>query len=467
MASEINVSVELARPGQQQQQQPPSSLSSTSSGSHNQPQQGRFMTIADERVRINQGPQQQQHAQSLGVNRTRFREFQDRDSNDARFDSSEDEEKQKEHRRNERSLDATNNVVFGGSSALHSTSSHSSSFSAQQPPQHQQQQQQVRTKRSSSLESSSSTSRSLQHRVGGSLKVSPERIGVVIAGWPNELAIQCAKACVKRGYRMLPIGICMNDSDDDRVDITDVGTIVLYRYGDSELRGRLLEQLSLAEDKLDLFPVVIDTSLHVENIRLYQHIKVPFVFETRADDLEQHQRAVRETEQMRCYALIAQRMDKHVAAVDSLLDEMARRFPGLFAETSTSRSRSSSFDFSIKTSEGNDKVNRRVLDAMSDLLNKDVTLSQVQHIASNEERERHGMARDVSTKESHIKRTYELRNMSSSAVFTFEQNVNAVYECAEGVADSVSFLAQRVQDTARPRVYDINDVGQQNRFLTW
>ena len=518
MASEINVSVELARPRQHQQdlnqQQHVSSFSSSKKDTkqeehHQADQPSNFSSTSQDSSFKNKVAGQMENKRS---------------SQQSKRENYEDEEKQKDFQPrsykknafddNQRNAGDQQSYKFVSSS---SSQQQEQSFDKEEDEADDQEdygrfqqygqrqdndldeaqlnryQQVVQTKRAlTSFEQpdvSSTTTRrtyssSIQHRLGGSLKITPEKIGVVIAGWPNELSIQCAKACVKRGYRMLPIGICMNDSEDDRVDITDVGTIVLYRYADSQLRGKLIEQLSMAENKLDLFPVVIDTSVDVDNIRLYQALKIPFVFETPADNLEIHQRAVRETREMRCSAVIAQRMDKHVAAVDDLLNEMATRFPGLFAENFQQKQQQQThrrddrsgggregFDFSIKTSEGNEKVNRQMLDSMSDLFNRDVTLRDVQHIPSSEQQERHHGMTNANRKEQqqHVRRSYELRasNRVGSNVFTFEQNVNATYECAEGVADSVSFLVQHVLECPRPKVYGIEDVAQQGRFLTW
>jgi hypothetical protein len=326
-----------------------------------------------------------------------------------------------------------------------------------------------------------------QHATGRTTKfehqkiIPAERIAVIICGWPNDLALSTAKACVRRGYRMLPFGLALNDSKEDRVDISDIGTIELLKYCDSQAKTRLEEQVRLARLQ-QLFPMVVDTSEDTANLRRYQELRVPFVFESADQDGDEYHRAVRETEHSRTFALISEKMDKRVAAVDSFWDEWARRFPGLFAESASQekqQNEDSAFQFACKVSDEKDfaaNKNKRLFDSVSDLLNRDITSeddeeqgrrSFIQQIGSTEEKEQHGMMHQYETKQEHINREYTLKNSSGSAVFKFQQSVNGKYECAEGIADSVNFLAQRCQEMARPRVFHILDVAQQSRYLTW
>jgi len=278
-------------------------------------------------------------------------------------------------------------------------------------------------------------------------RMSPEMIGVVVNGWPNASATNVAQSCHKRGFHIIPFGLSMDNSSGTHLDVPEVGKIDLCKFSDSKAKTQLKKAIDDAR-KQEKFIVVVDTAPKaVDHVSIYNELQVPFILQSHGG--ESHTKAVQETETAKTMALITESLNKRWSAFDSMWNEWSKRYPGLFDE----------FDVSFRSSEP-EWTPPSLLNSMSDLVNREFGMEDVEKLTP-------GDTKQLGFTEGHVSREYTFRNGSGSSSFSFRQSVNDEKEFAESAADSVAFLAQKSQEITRPQVYNILDVAQQNRLLTW
>lgn len=266
--------------------------------------------------------------------------------------------------------------------------------------------------------------------------MNPEKVAVIIAGFPQEQALEIAKVSNARGFRVSTVGL--TTSDEGSVEVPQIGKINLVNTASSDARTRLDQALRDAR-KEGLFPIVADMTGNEGHVSLYNQLRVPFVFQTRSED--SRSKAVQETEASRTFALISDQMNKRVAAFDAMLHDWSRRFPGLL----------SGYELKATTDGKSEEILSR---SFSDLLNKDIGKETFSRTESSQRSSSGGAVRE-----------YTLQNTGSSSTFSFSHSSNDLTESTEGMADSISFLAKRAQQMARPRVFSILDVAEQGILL--
>jgi len=276
-------------------------------------------------------------------------------------------------------------------------------------------------------------------------KLTPDKIGVIVAGFPNKHAIDVAKACRKRGYKVLKFGLCTDDKTS--MDVPEIGQISLTNCCSQDVKSKLHAVVEEAR-KEGLFPIVADTSASEDSnlVMMYNELKVPFVLKTKGG--ASHERVVRETEQERQFALISEMMDKQMAALDSMWTDAAQRFPSLFRD----------YDFSLRASKPS-MFPRQLLDSFSDLVNQPISESNVQRM-DVEDAQKMGFQQGFASQE------YSFKDGTGRSTFSFRRSLDDK-SFADGMAEGIGFLAQRANQLgARPRVYTMLDVAQQG-LLTW
>jgi len=289
-------------------------------------------------------------------------------------------------------------------------------------------------------------------------RMSAESVAVIITGWPDPQAVNVAKACLKRGYQVVPFGLTSSPNSEKELSVQqDIPQIEqpirLAKFSDEKsARDGLQKELEEIR-KNEKFAVIVDTTPEgaTEHVKLYNDLKVPFVLQSRGG--ESHQKAVRDTEEAKSTAMITEKMNKRLSVMDQMWSEWSRRYPGTFDE----------FDFFFKSSHPQDTP-KSLMDSFSDLVNRELGMDDIQPLSSS------GDKSNLKVTQGHLTREYQFRNGSGSSTFSFQQSTNDEQEFAESAADSVGFLAQKSQELARPQVYSILDVAMQHpsqRMLGW
>jgi len=266
--------------------------------------------------------------------------------------------------------------------------------------------------------------------------MNPEKVAVIIAGFPQEEALEIAKASNLRGFRVSTVGL--TTSDEGSVEVPQIGKINLVNTASSDARTRLDQALCDAR-KEGLFPIVADMTGNEGHVSLYNQLRVPFVFQSRNED--SRSKAIQETEASKTFALISDQTNKRAAAFDAMLHDWSRRFPGLFS------------GYKLKaTTYG--KSGEILSGSLSDLLNKDIGREAFSRTEPSQKSSSGDAVRE-----------YTLQNTGSSSTFSFSHSSNDLTESTEGITDSISFLAKRAQEVATPRVFSILDVAEQGISL--
>lgn len=155
-------------------------------------------------------------------------------------------------------------------------------------------------------------------------------IHVIVNGLPGPMALETAKACIDRGYRLLPFGFtgpsgtpsCLVQGKTSQVDVQLIkGPGIDTENAYSKLREWKSKYPSL---------VVIDythPSATLENAKCYSATNCDFVMGTTGGDPTE---LVRTVEASSITAVIAPNMGKQIVAMQAILQQMSKRFPGSF-----------------------------------------------------------------------------------------------------------------------------------------
>lgn len=273
----------------------------------------------------------------------------------------------------------------------------------------------------------------------------PENIGVIVCGYPNDLAVRVVGECQRRGFVISRFGLATDEIGDEKLyNVPNLGNVRVTKYTTSDARPKL--ELEIAElQREGLFVVIADTSEHVQNVELYNLLRVPFVLQCK--EAESLLRAIKHTEAAKTFAVISGHMNKRLAAFDVCWTDWAKRYAGLFDE----------YEFEYKSSSPLDTP-VSLMTSFSELVNRDYGAHQIVDMEKGEQRK-------LGFPSSHVTREFRFKNRSGTSIFTFRQSIDEKEAYLEGVGDAITFLAQKAHRTAKPQVYSILDVGEQNRFL--
>jgi hypothetical protein len=284
----------------------------------------------------------------------------------------------------------------------------------------------------------------------------------------------------------VPFGLSLQEGSASEHQLPEVSQpIRLVPFTSSNAKQKLQKAIEAQRSK-NKFVVVVDctpsgeeqqggTASTKDRVSVYNELQVPFVLESKGGAA--HQEVVRDTEESKTLALIAEQMNKRMSVMDQMFSDWSRRYPGLFDD----------FDFSFRSTRPRETP-RSLLDSFSDLINREFDVENImsfgernqrQQLQNSTEQQQPQPQRSAEvpqppqqqqqmqqekqkpTLEAHLAREYTFKNGSGSSTYSFTQSVDDTQEFAESVADSVGFLAQKFQELARPQVYSILDVAAQ------
>ena len=158
----------------------------------------------------------------------------------------------------------------------------------------------------------------------------------------------------------------------------------------------------------------------------------------RSKDSSSKTQATESTEAAKQLAVIDDDFNKHFAAFDALFSDMAKAFPGIYRGWDLIGTSSSPTSKSLTRS-------------FNDLFEKDFGLESFKQ--------------DGRIIEGQHQQEFTFKNGSGRSSFTFRRITNEPEDSAEGIADSIEFIAQQAMEnqTRRPRVFNILDVARNYR----
>ena len=158
-----------------------------------------------------------------------------------------------------------------------------------------------------------------------------EKISVMVNGMPGPMAVEVAKACLDRGYNLIPIGFT-GPNQPDHITVSGANTFVDVELvagpGISDNAGGALKILKELHPHL----IIVDythPSAILSNLACYVENDCDFVMGTTGGDNDKMMEIFAKGKNR---AVIAPNMAKQIVALQAALQEMSTRFPKSFAD---------------------------------------------------------------------------------------------------------------------------------------
>ena len=306
---------------------------------------------------------------------------------------------------------------------------------------------------------------------------------VMVNGMPGPMATAAAEACLRKGLQLAPVAMTgPNVASSTTITVVDP---VTQRHANVRLisstdRDEMVS--SLAGIRAALGPnniYAIDythPSAVQENCQFYIQQNLPFVMGTTGGNRTALYHAIAHDPHhddtndihVNFSCVMAPNMGKQIVAMQAALSELATNYPGAFA----------GYQLQVTESHQTTKADtsgtaKAVIDSIK-LLTSDTDFSyeDIQMIRDNDESIQFGVPeRAIAENTGHAFHTYTLTSPDQTVQFQLQHNVVGRTVYAEGTADAVKFLVQRMRhpkdhdnnnnpipQQARRRVYDMIDV---------
>lgn len=163
------------------------------------------------------------------------------------------------------------------------------------------------------------------------IEMKAAKISVMVNGMPGPMAVEVAKACLDRGFNLLPMGFT-GPNQPDHITVTGSKTFVDVELvagpGISNTAGKALSILKELHPNL----VIVDythPSAILNNLACYVENDCDFVMGTTGGDSVKMMEIF---DKGKNKAVIAPNMAKQIVALQAALQEMSTRFPKSFAD---------------------------------------------------------------------------------------------------------------------------------------
>jgi 4-hydroxy-tetrahydrodipicolinate reductase len=269
-------------------------------------------------------------------------------------------------------------------------------------------------------------------------------IKVMVNGIPGNMATKTAEHVLKDpGLELLPFALTGQDISEDRIAVGSED-IALIKPQDRQ------QWVNAAKPEEGTFICVDYTHPNAvnDNAAFYCENGIPFVLGTTGGDRQQLTKTVEDSQ---IPAVIAPNMGKQIVAFQAMMEYASQTFPGVFK----------GYHLEIKESHQKGKADTSgTAKAMIGYFNKLGTPFTKDHIV---------MERNPETQQSqwgipqaylggHGWHTYTLRSEDDTVYFQFTHNVNGRDIYARGTLDAIHYLAKKIDEGAKGRVFTMIDV---------
>lgn len=273
-------------------------------------------------------------------------------------------------------------------------------------------------------------------------------ITVMMSGLPGAMGHEVSQACLRRGFGLAPkamtgpgfAGKCKVEEGDKTVEVEMIEG--------SENQKKAVEEM---QAKYGAGLIIIDfthpTAVN-PNADVYSSTKCPFVMGTTGGDREKLMKVTQDSE---TYAVIAPNMCKQIVAFQATMDSMAKNYPNAFG----------GYKLEVVESHQSTKADtsgtaKAVVSSLNSLGVDPFTVEDIQKIREADKQKAFGVPDDFLN--GHAFHTYTLTSSDGSVQFQFKHNVCGRRTYAEGVADAVSFLAEKISTGSKKRIFSMIDV---------
>lgn len=263
----------------------------------------------------------------------------------------------------------------------------------------------------------------------------------MVNGLPGSMAREVISAALRRGWNVLPYSLT---APNGAAEFEHEGRI--FKLVSPETKQEILPEL------LAKYPGFISVdythpSAVNENGAFYAHNSLPFVMGTTGGDRDKLLEDVRTAQN---YAVIAPNMCKPIVVLQSMIEQMSQRFPGVFQ------------GYNLKVTESHQKTKadtsgtaKAIVQSLNGLGmpfgEEDITL-----LRSEPEQLAFGVPAEFLG--GHAYHTYQIVSPDGSAEIAFQHNIDGRRIYAEGTCDAVSFLAAKAQENNPKKLYNMIDV---------
>jgi len=267
-------------------------------------------------------------------------------------------------------------------------------------------------------------------------------------GLPGAMGHEVARACLRRGFGLAEMAMtgpgmpadCEVVEGETKIQVKLVGPTDDQKKAIADMQAKYGDEL-----------VIIDfthPSAVNSNSDVYTSQKCPFVMGTTGGD---RAKLMKVTEDSNTYAVIAPNMGKQIVAFQATMDHMAKTYPGAFG----------GYKFELTESHQAMKADtsgtaKAMVSSFNSLGVQPFSVDDIQKVRKEDEQLALGVPKEYI--DGHAWHTYTLTSKDGSVQFQFKHNVNGRRTYAEGTADAVQFLAQKIKTGSKKRLFSMMDV---------
>jgi 4-hydroxy-tetrahydrodipicolinate reductase len=280
-----------------------------------------------------------------------------------------------------------------------------------------------------------------------------DQVRVMVNGMPGPMATAAAEARSRKGLSLAPTAMTGPNVDPCIIQVFDTvsgksAQVRLIPSTESELIASAIAGMKEASDLLLAIDYTHPSAVN-ENAKFYVKNKIPFVMGTTGGDRGALLEDVKGN-----FAVIAPNMGKQIVAMQSALEELAKKFPAAFE----------GYELKVKESHQKTKADtsgtaKAVIESLKVLTkNQEFEADRdVNMIRDDQESVDFGVPRDALL--GHAFHTYTLTSPDGSVEFQLQHNVVGRTVYAEGTADAVKFLAKKIAEGHdAPQIYTMINV---------
>ncbi len=271
-----------------------------------------------------------------------------------------------------------------------------------------------------------------------------EPIKVMVNGLPGNMATKAAEHILAdSGLKLLPYALTGAEitANETRIDSETVKLVL------PDKRQEMIDSIKKAEGAFLCVDYTHPNAVN-DNASFYCDNALPFVMGTTGGD---RQRLVDTVKESDIAAVIAPNMAKQIVAFQAMMQYAADTFPGVFK----------GYGLEIKESHQKGKADTSgTAKAMIDYFNKLGTPFGEDQIVMvrDPEVQRTDWGVPEAYLNGHGWHTYTLRSEDGTVFFQFTHNVNGRDIYAKGTLDAIHYLAKKISDGAKGRVFTMMDV---------
>jgi len=270
----------------------------------------------------------------------------------------------------------------------------------------------------------------------------------MMSGLPGAMGHEVSQACMRRGFTLAPKALT-GPGMSGECEVSEGDTVVTVRMEEEPEKQK--EAVAEMQAKYGKSLIMIDfthPSAVNPNAEIYSGKKCPFVMGTTGGD---RAKLMKVTEDSETYAVIAPNMCKQIVAFQATMENMASSFPNAFG----------GYKMELAESHQHTKADtsgtaKAMVSSFNALGVQPFAVDDIKKVRGAEDSVAFGVPRDHLM--GHAFHTYTLRSPDGSVQFEFKHNVCGRRTYAEGVADAVQFLADKVQSGSKKRIFSMIDV---------